>query len=63
LPERWRMPLGLPLLIVSAVIPALRVVTGAHYLSDVLLGWLSSVVVFAGVLTIAEDMTRRQVVK
>jgi lipid A 4'-phosphatase len=63
LPERWRMPLGLPLLIVSAVIPALRVVTGAHYLSDVLLGWLSSIVVFAGVLTIAEDMTRRQVMK
>ena len=63
LPERWRLPLGLPLTIVSAVIPALRVMTGAHYLSDVLLGWLSSVVVFAGVLAIAENLTQRRVTK
>jgi membrane-associated phospholipid phosphatase len=35
--------------------------TGAHYLSDVLLGWLSSVVVFAGVLAIADNLTQRRV--
>lgn len=61
LPRGWRIPVGLPLSIVSAVIPALRVITGAHYLSDVILGWLSSIVVFAGVLAIAENIDRRSV--
>jgi lipid A 4'-phosphatase len=59
LPERWRLTLGLPLLFVSAVIPALRVITGAHYLSDVILGWLSSIVIFAGVVAVAETMGKR----
>jgi lipid A 4'-phosphatase len=61
LPERWRISLGLPLVIVSALIPALRVITGAHYLSDALLGWLSSLVVFAGVLAIAENFAQHRV--
>lgn len=54
LPERWRLPVGLPLAIVSIMTPALRVVMGAHYLSDAILGWLSSLVIFAGVLAVME---------
>ena len=60
LPPRLRLPIGLPLVIISFFIPVMRVLTGAHYLSDVILGWLSSVVIFAGVLAAAEQMTRRR---
>jgi len=58
LPERWRLPVGVPLAVVSIVTPVLRVLMGAHYLSDVVLGWLSSVVVFAGMLAVFEAMRR-----
>ncbi|PZM16192.1 phosphatase PAP2 family protein [Rhizobium tubonense] len=56
LPARWRLPVGLPLAVISISIPTLRVLTGAHYLSDAVLGWLSSLVIFAGVLVVAETM-------
>jgi membrane-associated phospholipid phosphatase len=56
LPARWRLPVGLPLATISILIPTLRVLTGAHYLSDAVLGWLSSLVIFAGVLVIAETL-------
>lgn len=58
LPERWRMSIGVPLVIVSIVTPVLRVLMGAHYLSDVVLGWLSSIVIFAGLLAILEGRRR-----
>lgn len=51
LPPRWRLPLGLPLAVISLLMPTMRVLTGAHYLSDAVLGWLSSLVIFAAVLT------------
>jgi membrane-associated phospholipid phosphatase len=38
----------------------MRVLTGAHYLSDAVLGWLSSVVIFAGVLVIFETLQHRR---
>ena len=60
LPARWRLPLGLPLAVVSLLIPAMRVLTGAHYLSDAMLGWLSSLVIFAGVHAIAEEIANRR---
>ncbi|MBO9136097.1 phosphatase PAP2 family protein (plasmid) [Rhizobium sp. B230/85] len=60
LPARWRLTLGLPMAFISLIIPVMRVLTGAHYLSDVILGWLSSVVIFAGVLAVAEGMTNRR---
>ncbi|KAA0697909.1 phosphatase PAP2 family protein [Neorhizobium sp. P12A] len=50
LSPRWRLPLGIPLAIISVAMPAMRVMTGAHYLSDAVLGWLLSLVIFAGVL-------------
>ncbi len=43
--------LGSPIAVVSILMPTMRVMTGAHYLSDAVLGWLSSLVIFAGVLT------------
>jgi membrane-associated phospholipid phosphatase len=59
LPSRWRFVVGIPLAIVSIAIPTLRVLTGAHYLSDAVLGWLSSLVVFAAVLAVFET-TRKE---
>lgn len=57
LPPRLRLPLGIPLAIISVTMPVLRVMTGAHYLSDAILGWLLSLVVFAAALA-AIDFTR-----
>jgi lipid A 4'-phosphatase len=54
LPPRWRLPLGVPLAVVSIMMPTMRVLTGAHYLSDAVLGWLSSLVIFAAILTAFE---------
>ena len=54
LPPRLRVPLGLPLAAVSLLMPALRVLTGAHYLSDAVLGWLSSLVIFAGLIALLD---------
>lgn len=58
LPSRWRLPVGVPLAVISIATPVLRVVTGAHYLSDAMLGWLSSVVIFAGVLAVLQARRR-----
>lgn len=59
LPPRLRLPLGLPLGIISIAMPVMRVMTGAHYLSDAVLGWLSSLVIFAGVLATFEALRPR----
>ncbi|MDE1997008.1 MAG: phosphatase PAP2 family protein, partial [Rhizobiaceae bacterium] len=59
LPPRLRLPLGIPLAAVSIVMPTMRVMTGAHYLSDAVLGWLSSLVIFAGVLAVSEFLAMR----
>lgn len=52
LPQRFRLSLGLPLATISIWMAAMRVLIGAHFLSDAVLGWLSSIVIFAGVLAI-----------
>jgi membrane-associated phospholipid phosphatase len=49
MPKPLRPILGPPLIITSMISPALRTSFGGHYLSDVVLGWLSSLVVYAGV--------------
>ncbi|WP_246710170.1 phosphatase PAP2 family protein [Martelella soudanensis] len=51
-PERFRLLLTPPLLALSLVSPAMRLAYGGHYLSDIILGWLASVVVFIGTLYI-----------
>ena len=54
LPPHLRLRLGLPLAIISIMMPVLRVITGAHYLSDAVLGWLMSLVVFAAALAVID---------
>lgn len=54
IPPPLRNVLGPPLITVSLVSPALRLAFGGHYLSDVVLGWLSSLVVYAAVTTCFE---------
>ncbi|MGK6312768.1 phosphatase PAP2 family protein [Neorhizobium sp. DT-125] len=49
LPKPLRPVLGPPLIVISLISPALRTSFGGHYLSDVTLGWLSSLVIYAGV--------------
>ncbi|MUZ59938.1 phosphatase PAP2 family protein [Agrobacterium vitis] len=53
LPATWRRRIGWPLVFASFASPLLRLAFGAHYLSDVVLGWLSSPVIFAIVFAVA----------
>lgn len=54
LPQPARSALALPLAAISLLMPALRVSFGGHYLSDVVLGWLSSLVVFVALLSLSQ---------
>lgn len=54
-PRSIRPALFIPLAAISLLAPALRVAFGAHFLSDVILGWLSSLVVFAAVLALTDS--------
>ena len=54
-PQPARFALALPLTAIAFLTPAMRLAFGAHYLSDVILGWLSSVVVFAGLLALTDS--------
>ncbi len=54
LPERLRPVLGPAIIVISFVTSAFRVAFGGHYLSDVLLGWLSSPVLFALTFAVLE---------
>lgn len=49
LPAPLRPLLGPPIIVLSLLSSYLRVAFGGHYLSDVMLGWLSSLVVYAAV--------------
>ncbi|WP_117194169.1 phosphatase PAP2 family protein [Rhizobium terrae] len=60
LPKPLRAVLGPPLIAVSLISPALRTSFGGHYLSDVTLGWLSSLVVYAGIAACFEMSQRRR---
>jgi lipid A 4'-phosphatase len=54
LPPKVRDWVGGPLAIISLLTVFLRVAVGAHFLSDVLLGWLLSVLVFCALLSAQE---------
>lgn len=54
LPQRLRLVMAPGIIAVSVVTPALRFSFGGHYLSDVMLGWLSSPVVFLLVVAVFE---------
>lgn len=49
LPKRLRPLLAPPIILLSLLASGLRVAFGGHYLSDVMLGWLASVAVYAAV--------------
>lgn len=59
LPPRLRLRLGIPLALISVLMPIMRVLTGAHYLSDAVLGWLLSLVIFAGAMALLDFMQSR----
>jgi membrane-associated phospholipid phosphatase len=54
IPQPARAALALPIAAASILMPALRVAFGAHYLSDAVLGWLSSPAVFAGLFALSQ---------
>lgn len=59
-PKSVRYALVAPVAAVSILTPAMRLSFGAHYLSDVVLGWLSSVVIFAALMALAESPQRQK---
>jgi membrane-associated phospholipid phosphatase len=59
LPPRFRDWAGAPLVAASILTVFLRVAVGAHFLSDVLLGWLLSVIVFCALMSIEEKYPSR----
>ena len=63
LPRRLRIYLAPPLMAASLFTPALRVSFGGHYLSDAILGWLSSPVIFFAVLAVVETTRRRKIIR
>ncbi|WP_244624855.1 phosphatase PAP2 family protein [Rhizobium daejeonense] len=60
LPDRLRPVLGPAIIVVSFVTSAFRVAFGGHYLSDVLLGWLSTLVLFTAVFAVFEIARSRK---
>jgi len=63
IPQPLRAALALPIGAISIIIPAMRVAFGAHYLSDVVLGWLSSPVAFAAVIALSQTTHIRKISK
>lgn len=49
-PARFRLLFVPPLIALSLASPIMRLAYGGHYLSDIILGWLASAVVFTGTL-------------
>ncbi|MFS8114743.1 phosphatase PAP2 family protein [Rhizobium jaguaris] len=60
IPQPARTALALPIAAASILISALRVAFGGHYLSDAVLGWLSSLVVFAALLALSQTTHNRR---
>ncbi len=58
-PPRWRWPAFIALALISGAMAFLRVAFGAHYLSDVVLGYLLSVAVFVTVAALAQRSVAR----
>ncbi|MBB4232407.1 phosphatase PAP2 family protein [Rhizobium mongolense] len=54
LPPKARLWFGWPVAIASVATAVLRVVVGAHYISDVILGFLMPIVVFSGLIALEQ---------
>ncbi|PZM17293.1 phosphatase PAP2 family protein [Rhizobium tubonense] len=63
IPQPARSALALPIVAVSILTPALRVAFGGHYLSDAVLGWLSSLVVCAGLFALSQTTHSEKISK
>ncbi len=61
IPQPYRSAAALPIAAVSILMPALRVAFGGHYLSDAVLGWLSSLVIFAALLALSQTTHDRRI--
>jgi membrane-associated phospholipid phosphatase len=61
IPQPARSALSLPILAVSILIPTLRVAFGGHYLSDAVLGWLSSPVIFLALFALSQTTHSRKI--
>lgn len=61
IPQPLRSAMTLPIAAVSLLIPALRVAFGGHYLSDAVLGWLSSLVIFAALLALSQTTHNKRI--
>ncbi|MEZ2220864.1 phosphatase PAP2 family protein [Rhizobium sp. RCC_161_2] len=61
IPQPARTALAPPIAVVSILIPALRVAFGSHYLSDAVLGWLSSLVIFSALLALSQTTHSRRI--
>jgi membrane-associated phospholipid phosphatase len=62
-PQPARSALILPLAAISFLTPAMRLAFGAHFLSDVVLGWLSSLVIFSALLALTDSSHRQKILK
>ncbi|NTF86671.1 phosphatase PAP2 family protein [Agrobacterium rhizogenes] len=61
IPQPARTALAPPIAVVSILIPALRVAFGSHYLSDAVLGWLSSLVIFTALMALSQTTHSRRI--
>ncbi len=61
IPQPYRSAAAMPIATVSILIPSLRVAFGGHYLSDAVLGWLSSLVIFAALLALSQTTHDRRI--
>ncbi len=59
LPPRYRAWIAPPVMLASLATLFFRVAVGAHYTSDVILGWLFSIVIFTGLLALEEHFAAR----
>lgn len=58
IPQPARTGLFLPILAISLLTPVMRLAFGGHFLSDIVLGWLLAVVVFAGIYAFTDSSHR-----
>jgi membrane-associated phospholipid phosphatase len=56
LPPRYRAWIAPPVIVASVATAFLRVAVGAHFTSDVILGWLLSILVFIGLLALEQSV-------
>jgi lipid A 4'-phosphatase len=59
-PHHWRLRIGIAFTVIAVLTSGLRVAFGGHYLSDVVLGGLSTLVVFSCLAVVIEHAATRR---